>query len=79
MSKTTSSLSSLLSMHIRHNHMKDFSHRLIAENLFTVNDLILPIFLTEGSKIKDEVPKMQGVYRNLIDFAKTIVKELMNK
>jgi porphobilinogen synthase len=60
------------STRMRRNRMKDFSRRLISENSLNVNDLIWPLFVTEGSKIKEEVPSMPGVYRNSID---EIIKE----
>ena len=55
------------STRMRRNRMKDFSRRLISENVLNVNDLIWPLFVTEGSKIKEEVPSMPGIYRNSID------------
>ena len=33
----------------------------------SVNDLNLPLFVTEGSKVKKEIPSMPGIYRNSID------------
>ena len=55
------------STRMRRNRMKDFSRRLISENVLNVYDLIWPLFVTEGSKIKEEVPSMPGIYRNSID------------
>jgi porphobilinogen synthase len=52
--------------------MKDFSRRLVSENVLNINDLIWPLFVTEGTKIKEEVSSMPGVYRNSID---ELVKE----
>jgi porphobilinogen synthase len=60
------------STRMRRNRMKDFSRRLISENSLNVNDLIWPLFVTEGSNIKEEIPSMPGVYRNSID---EIIKE----
>ena len=60
------------STRLRRNRMKDFSRRLISENFLNVDDLIWPLFVTEGSKIKEKVPSMPGVYRNSID---ELVKE----
>ena len=60
------------STRMRRNRMKDFSRRLISENSLNVNDLIWPLFVTEGSNIKEEIPSMPGVYRNSID---KIIKE----
>jgi len=47
--------------------MKVFSRRLISENKLTIDDLIWPLFVTEGSKVKDEVRSMPDVFRNSID------------
>ena len=67
-----SSKPSFPSTRMRRNRMKDFSRRLISENVLNVNDLIWPLFVTEGSKIKEEIPSMPGIYRNSID---ELVKE----
>ncbi|MEQ9967575.1 porphobilinogen synthase [Pectobacterium carotovorum] len=45
----------------------DFSRRLVAENQLTVNDLIYPVFVMEGTNHRQEVPSMPGVYRMTID------------
>ncbi|PHM73345.1 porphobilinogen synthase [Xenorhabdus kozodoii] len=45
----------------------DFSRRLVAENQLTVNDLIYPVFVMEGTNQRQEVPSMPGVYRLTID------------
>ncbi|AYA42257.1 porphobilinogen synthase [Xenorhabdus nematophila] len=45
----------------------DFSRRLVAENQLTVNDLIYPVFVMEGTNQCQEVPSMPGVYRLTID------------
>ena len=55
------------STRMRRNRMKDYSRKLISENFLNVNDLIWPLFVTEGSNIKVEVISMPGVYRNSID------------
>ena len=60
------------STRMRRNRMKDFSRKLISENVLNVNDLIWPLFVTEGSNIKEEITSMPGVYRNSID---ELVKE----
>jgi len=60
------------STRMRRNRMKDFSRRLVSENVLNINDLIWPLFVTEGTKIKEEVSSMPGVYRNSID---ELVKE----
>ncbi|AOR63434.1 porphobilinogen synthase [Pectobacterium wasabiae] len=45
----------------------DFSRRLVAENQLTVNDLIYPVFVMEGTNHRQEVPSMPGVYRMTVD------------
>ncbi|KHN53119.1 porphobilinogen synthase [Pectobacterium fontis] len=45
----------------------DFSRRLVSENQLTVNDLIYPVFVMEGTNHRQEVPSMPGVYRMTID------------
>lgn len=45
----------------------DFSRRLMRENVVTANDLILPVFVQEGSHRRDPVPTMPGVFRLSID------------
>ncbi|MBD1227110.1 porphobilinogen synthase [Xenorhabdus griffiniae] len=45
----------------------DFSRRLVAENQLTVNDLIYPVFVMEGTNQRQEVSSMPGVYRLTID------------
>ncbi|WP_075183448.1 porphobilinogen synthase [Pantoea sp. 1.19] len=45
----------------------DFSRRLVAEHQLTVNDLIYPVFVMEGSQQQQAVPSMPGVNRMTID------------
>lgn len=45
----------------------DFSRRLMRENVLTVNDLIYPCFVLEGSNQREEVKSMPGVDRLSID------------
>ena len=56
----------------------DFSRRPVAENQLTVNDLIYPVFVMEGSNRQEEVASMPGVSRMTIDLlvkeAETIAK-----
>ncbi|MBT4109905.1 MAG: porphobilinogen synthase [Pelagibacterales bacterium] len=51
---------------MRRNRQTDWSRRLIEENRFSVNDLILPIFITDGNQ-KTAIDSMPGVYRIPID------------
>ncbi|WP_159567052.1 porphobilinogen synthase [Budvicia diplopodorum] len=50
----------------------DFSRRLVSENQLTVNDLIYPVFITEGTNQRQDVPSMPGVTRMTVDI---LVKE----
>ena len=45
----------------------DFSRRLMREHQLTTSDLIYPVFVAEGRKIKQPVPSMPGVYRYSLD------------
>lgn len=45
----------------------DFSRRLVAEHQLTVNDLIYPVFVMEGTNQQQEVSSMPGVFRMSID------------
>ena len=45
----------------------DWSRRLAAENQLTVNDLIWPVFVHEGTNCHTPIPSMPGVERLSID------------
>ena len=45
----------------------DFSRRLMRENSLSVDDLIYPMFITEGTNQKEEISSMPGVYRYSLD------------
>ncbi len=45
----------------------DWSRRLVAENVLTVNDLIWPVFIREGQAQREPVASMPGVNRLSID------------
>ena len=55
------------SLRLRRNRKYDWSRRLVAENNLTVNDLILPIFVTDGKNKIQSIKSMPGVYRYSID------------
>lgn len=44
-----------------------FSRRLMRENVLTVNDLILPVFVKEGKGDREPIPTMPGVVRYTLD------------
>ena len=54
---------------LRRNRRADWARRLVQENALTVNDLIWPIFLVDGSNIRQPVPSMPGVERMSVDEA----------
>ncbi|OZI21016.1 delta-aminolevulinic acid dehydratase [Bordetella genomosp. 9] len=45
----------------------DFTRRLVRENVLTPNDLIYPVFVTEGRGLRQDVPSMPGVVRHSLD------------
>ena len=45
----------------------DFSRRLMRENVLTVNDLILPVFVKEGKGDREPIPTMPDVVRYTLD------------
>ena len=53
------------SVRMRRMRHDDFSRRLMRENVLTVNDLILPVFVQEGEHKVTPVPTMPGVSRSM--------------
>ena len=60
-------LNSFPRVRMRRNRMSEFSRRIISENNLSVNDLIYPIFITYGSKVKEKINSMPGIYRYSLD------------
>ena len=52
---------------LRRNRKYSWSRKLVAENNLTVNDLILPIFVTEGKNKIDPIKSMPDIYRYSVD------------
>ncbi|TAN72672.1 MAG: porphobilinogen synthase, partial [Magnetospirillum sp.] len=52
---------------MRRNRRDDWSRRLVSETRLTVDDLIWPVFVVEGSGVNQEVASMPGVARFSID------------
>ncbi|OAN50837.1 delta-aminolevulinic acid dehydratase [Paramagnetospirillum marisnigri] len=52
---------------MRRNRRDDWSRRLVSENRLTVDDLIWPVFVVEGTGVRQEVASMPGVARFSID------------
>ena len=49
---------------------------MVAETILTPNDFIVPLFISEGENIKDEIASMPGYYRMSLDNTIKEVKEL---
>jgi porphobilinogen synthase len=52
---------------MRRMRYSDFSRRLMRENRLSVDDLICPMFVTEGSKLRETISSMPGVERLSLD------------
>ena len=66
-SNTQFSFNNFPRVRMRRNRLFDFSRRLMSENKLSINDLIYPIFITYGSKVKEEISSMPGIYRFSLD------------
>lgn len=51
----------------------DALRRLVRETQLTLNDLIYPVFVREGTEIEEAIPSMPGIYRYSLD---VLLKEL---
>ena len=51
------------STRLRRLRMKEFSRRMVSENKLSVDDLIWPIFVCEGSSVLEKINSMPGVFR----------------
>ena len=63
------------SLRLRRNRKSSWARRLVEENNISVNDLILPIFVTEGKNKIEEIKSMPGIYRYSIDRINNIVNK----
>ena len=62
---------------LRRNRKTDWSRRLVSENTLSANDLIWPIFLTDGKNQKNQISTMPGVYRYSVDKLEKIVEKAL--
>src|ERR1700740_1990524 len=53
----------------------DFSRRLMRENILTTNDLIYPVFIVEGTNVRQAVPSMPGVERVSVDLLMGVAEQ----
>ena len=54
----------------------DSIRKIVSENNLTVDDLVTPIFLTEGEKIKEEIESMPGYFRLSLDLLEEEIDSL---
>ncbi|MET1414960.1 porphobilinogen synthase [Roseibium sp. HPY-6] len=54
---------------MRRNRQTDWSRRLVRENTLTTDDLIWPIFLVDGTNVREPVASMPEVFRLSVDQA----------
>ena len=66
-------------LRMRRSRKTDWSRRLIQENNLSYNDLILPIFLTDGSNKKIPINTMPGIYRYSINRLSQIIDKAIKK
>jgi porphobilinogen synthase len=60
---------------LRRNRHADWSRRLVREAALTVNDLVWPIFVTEGERARSPIDAMPGVDRLSVDLAVKAAEE----
>ena len=68
------------STRLRRTRMHRWSRDIIKENIISSSDLILPIFIKEGTNKKEEIPSMPDVYKYSIDnLEKIVAQSVKNK
>ena len=72
-------LGSYPNVRLRRNRKTEWSRRLVSENNLSTNDLIWPIFIREGKKIKEPIKTMPGVYRYTLDKIENLVEKAISK
>ena len=63
------------SLRLRRNRKSAWVRRLVEENNISVNDLILPIFVTEGKNKVQEIKTMPGIYRYSVDKLSSVINK----
>ena len=66
-------------LRMRRSRKNSWSRRLVQENSLSYNDLILPIFLTDGSNKKIPIKSMPNIYRYSIDKLPKIMDKSIKK
>ena len=62
-------------LRMRRNRKADWVRRLVSEHNLSANDLILPLFVKEGSKKKEIIESMPNVFRYSIDELALVVEK----
>jgi len=68
-SRPTQSLGGYPTIRMRRNRTDDWVRRLVAESKLSVDDLIWPIFLAAGKRVREPIASMPGVERMSVDLA----------
>ena len=63
---------------MRRTRSKKFIRDLVKENRLTVNDLIYPIFIVDGTDKKEPIPEMPGLFRYSLDNLKIEIKNILS-
>lgn len=64
---------------VRHRRLRRTAglRSLVRETALSVDDLIYPIFVTHGEKLKEEIPSMPGVYHLSMDLLEAEIREVV--
>jgi porphobilinogen synthase len=62
-------------LRLRRSRKYSWSRKLVQENSLSVNDFILPVFLVDGTNVKQVIKSMPGVYRYSVDKLGEIVNK----
>jgi porphobilinogen synthase len=57
----------------RRNRRSEWARRLVREHRLDASDLIWPLFIIEGSGLREPIPSMPGVFRYSVDLAKEAI------
>ena len=57
----------------RRNRRSEWARRLVREHRLDASDLIWPLFVIEGSGLREPIPSMPGVFRYSVDLAKETI------
>ncbi|HJV44517.1 MAG TPA: porphobilinogen synthase [Bacillota bacterium] len=64
----------------RHRRLRSSAamRNMVRENRLTANDFIYPLFVVEGTQIKEEIPSMPGVYHYSLDLLEQEIREVVD-